>query len=526
MIRLWLGPVVGSIILLGGHAIAGEPNDAEGLVAKLKASLGATEAVQGTYRTYFSPKTPGTTNSIEPDGRPVPGAIAGSDDQVLYSEFDWAWQAAPYREAIDGKWGFVHENRWQYTTAAFSFDGGILRTFSRDKKGGLIKPLDDTFTVWRNPLHLIGIGFGLEPRRNLDALLSGADLVSLPDTPAHLKVLKSEYRDYGQDLELTVWIDTKHGHLPRRIEVFEIARRFITWRIVNDEIREVSPGVWMALRGAETGFYVANFLLPPGMSKEQLKTLDPAALAAVIANAGVIPGTLGLGTQTWITDTQSLRLNRTIPRERFVLIYPDGTNLFDTTHAPPLQYKFKAERTPEEWREIVVKGEQRAKAEKNRQAAQQALIGEPAGDFPADSVWIHSKPLKIADLAGRVVLLDFWAEWCGPCRNDLPGLVDLHKRRNEIGITVIGIHPTGSDRAAIDKVIAEFHLDYPILVDTPASEGVRSWGTLYGLYGVSAIPHAVLIDRRGKIVASGDPEGMFAKARQIAAEQPVEPPSR
>src|ERR1700722_7202195 len=223
MIRSWLGTVVGSIILLGGHAIAGEPNDAEGLVAKMKASFGAIETVQGTYRTYFSPKTPGTTNSIEPDGRPVPGAIAGPDDQVLYSEFDWAWQSAPYREAIDGKWGYVDANRMSYTTAAFSFDGVILRTFSRDNRGGLIKPLDDTFTVWRNPLHLIGIGFGLEPRRNLDALLSGAKLVALPDTPAHLEVLKSEYRDYGQDLELTVWIDTTHGHLPRRIEVFDKA---------------------------------------------------------------------------------------------------------------------------------------------------------------------------------------------------------------------------------------------------------------------------------------------------------------
>jgi hypothetical protein len=370
MLRLWLGAVVGLMILLGGHAIAGDPNDAEGLVAKLKASLVAIETVQGTYRTYFSPKAPGTTNSIEPDGHPVPGAIAGPDDQVLYSEFDWAWQAAPYREAIDGKWGYVHENRMSYTTAAFSFDGAILRTFSRDNKGGLIKPLDNTFTVWRNPLYLIGIGFGIEPRRNLDTLLSGAKLVSLPDTPPHLKVLKSEYRDYGQDLELTVWIDTKHGYLPRRIEVFEKARRYMTWRIVNDEIREVSPGVWMALRGADTGFYTADFLLPPGMSKEKLKTLDRAALAAVMANAQVIPGTLGLGTHTWIVDPQTLRLNRTIPRERFALIYPEGTNLFDTTHAPPLQYKFKAERTPEEWREIVAKGEQRAKAEK-RQAAQQ-----------------------------------------------------------------------------------------------------------------------------------------------------------
>ncbi len=242
MIGLWRGAVVALIVLLGNRAIAGEPDDAEGLVARLKASLGAIESVQGIYRTYFSPKTPGTKNSIEPDGHSVAGAIAGPDDLVLYSEFDWAWQATPYREAIDGKWGFVHENRMHYTTAAFSFNGVTLHTFSRDGKGGLIKPLDNTFTVWRNPLHLIGIGFGLEPRRNLDALLSGATLVSLPDTPAHLKVLKGEYRDYGQDLELTVWIDTKHGHLPRRIEVFEKARRFMTWRIENDEIREVSPG--------------------------------------------------------------------------------------------------------------------------------------------------------------------------------------------------------------------------------------------------------------------------------------------
>src|SRR4051812_4837925 len=57
------GTVVGLVILLGGRAIAGEPDDARDLVAKLKASLGAIESVQGTYRTYFSPKRPGTTNS-------------------------------------------------------------------------------------------------------------------------------------------------------------------------------------------------------------------------------------------------------------------------------------------------------------------------------------------------------------------------------------------------------------------------------------------------------------------------------
>jgi hypothetical protein len=68
-------------------------------------------------------------------------------------------------------------------------------------------------------------------------------------------------------------------------------------------------------------------------------------------------------------------------------------------------------------------------------------------------------------------------------------------------------------------VIGEFHLDYPILVDAPAPEGVRGWGTVYSRYAVGAIPHAILVDHRGKVVASGDPGEVFAKARQIAAEE-------
>jgi hypothetical protein len=145
MSGLWRGAVAGLIVLFGSQAIAGEPDDAGELIAKLKAPLGAIETVQATHRTYFSPKTPGTTNSIEPDGHPVPGAIAGPDDLILYSEFDWAWQAALYREAIDGKWGFVQDNRMIYAPAAFFFDGATLRTFNRDYKGGLIKPLDRAY---------------------------------------------------------------------------------------------------------------------------------------------------------------------------------------------------------------------------------------------------------------------------------------------------------------------------------------------------------------------------------------------
>jgi hypothetical protein len=310
----------------------------------------------------------------------VPGAIHGPDDLILYSEFDWSWQDAPYQEAIDGKWGSIQENRMSYAPASFFFDGATLRIFDRNGNGGLIKPLDETFTLWRNPLHLIGVGFGLEHRRHLDTLLSGARLVTLPDTPPHLKVLKSDYREFGQDYELTVWIDTQHGYLPRRIEVFEKARRFITWRIVNDELREVEPGVWMVLRGSKTGFYVADLTLPPGMTMDRLKRLDRESVVAVMAKAKVVPGTLGMGTQTWIVDPQNLRLNQEIPRARFVLDYPEGARIFDTTHVPPLQYTFKASRTPEEWREIIAEGVQRARAEKARRRAQEAQRDGHPGD--------------------------------------------------------------------------------------------------------------------------------------------------
>jgi thiol-disulfide isomerase/thioredoxin len=118
------------------------------------------------------------------------------------------------------------------------------------------------------------------------------------------------------------------------------------------------------------------------------------------------------------------------------------------------------------------------------------------------SEWIENEPLKLADLRGQVVLIDFWYEWCGPCRMAFPSLRDWQKKYKERGLVVIGL--TDLQRTLDAEKSREEKLDflrrfkkgnnmaYAVAVAEKAGDNLSN-------YGVSAFPTAVLIDRRGAV---------------------------
>ena len=129
-----------------------------------------------------------------------------------------------------------------------------------------------------------------------------------------------------------------------------------------------------------------------------------------------------------------------------------------------------------------------------RMATDKMAPGNMAPDFEELMVDGETK-MKLSDLRGKVVLLDFWASWCGPCRRDNPHVVGLYEKYKDRGFTVMSVSLDKSKDnwiAAIEKD----NLSWPNHVSD-----LQQWSSRVGrIYGVSSIPFTVLIDKEGKIV--------------------------
>lgn len=129
-----------------------------------------------------------------------------------------------------------------------------------------------------------------------------------------------------------------------------------------------------------------------------------------------------------------------------------------------------------------------------REAANLLAPGKIAPDFEELMLDGKSK-MKLSDLRGQVVLLDFWASWCGPCRKENPNVVRIYEKYKADGFTVMSVS-LDRDKEAWKAAIEKDNLKWPNHVSD-----LQQWSSKVGqLYQVKGIPFTVLIDQEGKII--------------------------
>ena len=105
---------------------------------------------------------------------------------------------------------------------------------------------------------------------------------------------------------------------------------------------------------------------------------------------------------------------------------------------------------------------------------------------------MNGAEVKLADLKGKVVLLNFWATWCGPCRLEIPWFVELQETYKDQGLRVVGIS-VDDPPEALTPFAKQFKINYPLIVGADREDVQKAYGPIYG------VPMTFLIGRNGRI---------------------------
>jgi peroxiredoxin len=127
-----------------------------------------------------------------------------------------------------------------------------------------------------------------------------------------------------------------------------------------------------------------------------------------------------------------------------------------------------------------------------------ALLAAHAPDFTLKT--LDGRTVRLQDLRGKVVLLNFWATWCAGCRVEMPRFVEQYRKHHADGLEIVGVSMDDAGNEAIAAFVKAHHVNYTIVRGNDAV--AKSYG------GVRFLPQTFLVDRKGEIVRtfSGPPE--------------------
>ncbi|MCF6267770.1 MAG: TlpA family protein disulfide reductase [Desulfuromusa sp.] len=124
------------------------------------------------------------------------------------------------------------------------------------------------------------------------------------------------------------------------------------------------------------------------------------------------------------------------------------------------------------------------------QVSQSGLVGNVAPDFTLTNM--QGEKVSLSQLRGKVVILNFWATWCPPCREEMPSMEQLYRDFKEKGLILLAINVEENGEQAVTKFLQRTPYSFPILLDKD--------GIAQNAYGVFRFPESFIIDRNGVVV--------------------------